>query len=239
MILNLHMYIDIEKIPKIAPIAELFFYITQMINNNPTKLILTNGEIFRGYSIGQIGITMGEVCFNTGMTGYQEILTDPSYCGQLISMTYPHIGNYGTNSEDVEGHKIHANGLIIKEGTVFPSNFRSQYSLDDYLKKNNIVGIQGIDTRKLVRCIRNEGAMNGVICSDSTSSHKLQKMLIDYPSMEGLDLAKKVTCKKQYHNTESKGEFKVAVIDYGIKTNILRLLKKFHCHPLNVFQLIP
>ena len=204
-----------------------------MINKKKAKLILENGEIFDGYSAGQIGTTIGEVCFNTGMTGYQEILTDPSYCGQLITMTYPHIGNYGTNDEDFESNKIHANGFIIKEACDYPSNFRSQYSLDDYLIKNNIVGIQGIDTRKLVRCIRNEGAMNGIISSESTNNQQLQKMLSNYPSMEGLDLARKVTCNKQYqYNT--KGNFKVAVIDYGIKTNILRLLEKFNCS-LTVF----
>ena len=209
---------------------ELFFYILEMINNKPAKLILDNGEIFHGYSLGEIGTTIGEVCFNTGMTGYQEILTDPSYCGQLITMTYPHIGNYGTNDEDLESQKIHAHGFIVKDGSSLPSNFRSQQSLNSYLNENNLIGIQGIDTRKLVRCIRNEGAMNGIISSEELDNKKLEKLLLDYPSMEGLDLAKKVTCEEKYSITNNQNIFNVAVIDYGIKTNILNILKASNCN---------
>ena len=213
---------------------ELFFYIFEMINNKPAKLILDNGEIFEGYSLGKIGTSIGEVCFNTGMTGYQEILTDPSYCGQLITMTYPHIGNYGTNDHDCESTKIHAHGLIVKDGSSLPSNFRSQQSLNSFLETNNLIGIQGIDTRKLVRCIRNEGAMNGIISSEELDNQALSNLLSEYPSMEGLDLTKKVTCKEKYHYNKTKQDFNVAVIDYGIKTNILKLLKKAGCN-LTVF----
>ena len=149
-----------------------------MFNKNPAKLILANGKVFSGFSLGEIGVSTGEICFNTGMTGYQEILTDPSYCGQLITMTYPHIGNYGVNSEDVESDKIQASGLIVKDGTSFYSNFRAEESLDDYLKNNEIVGIQGIDTRSLVRCIRNAGAMNGIIYSTELNISRIQSLML-------------------------------------------------------------
>ena len=200
-----------------------------MYKNKPAKLILVNGTIFRGYSFGKIGTTLGEACFNTGMTGYQEILTDPSYCGQLITMTSPHIGNYGVNDEDVESNKIYASGFIIKEGSPIASNFRSTDSLDNYLNKNNIVGIQGIDTRALTRILRIEGAMNGIISSEILDEGKLKKQLANHPTMQGLNLAKQVSCKESYHWGDNKGKFKVAAIDYGIKHNILRLLKASGC----------
>ena len=200
-----------------------------MLNSSRAKLILENGRIFDGYSMGFEGIALGEVCFNTGMTGYQEILTDPSYCGQLITMTYPHIGNYGVNSEDVESDKIQASGLIVKDGSSFYSNFRAEESLDNYLKNNEIVGIQGIDTRSLVRCIRNEGAMNGIISSTELNDNKLKNMLSSHPSMEGMDLTQSVTCDKSYKWKNNKKTFKVAVVDYGIKYNILRLLNDQDC----------
>ena len=139
------------------------------MKSTPTKLILNNGKIFKGYSFGKIGTTIGEVCFNTGMTGYQEILTDPSYCGQLVTLTYPHIGNYGINEEDIESSKIQASGLIIKEGSPIVSNFMATDSLENYLIKNKIVGIQGIDTRALTRTLRDEGSMNGIISSEKIS----------------------------------------------------------------------
>ena len=141
------------------------------------KLILENGRVYPGYALGYIGTTIGEVCFNTGMTGYQEILTDPSYKGQLITMTYPHIGNYGINNDDVESSKIQASGFIVKDGSSPPSNFRSQDSLENYLQTNQIVGIQGIDTRSLVRCIRNEGAMNGIISSKFLDEKEYERFL--------------------------------------------------------------
>ena len=194
------------------------------------KLVLSNGVTFNGYPLGKIGQSCGEVCFNTGMTGYQEIITDPSYAGQLITMTYPHIGNYGINSEDVESNQIYAKGFIVKEACDFPSNYRSIDTLDNYLKQNDIVGIQGIDTRYLTRIIRDEGAMNAIISSKELDDNKLKNYLNKHPSMEGLDLAKVVTCKKKYVWSNNQKGFNVAVIDYGIKHNILRLLESYGFH---------
>ena len=200
-----------------------------MLNKKPAKLILSNGKIFQGFSFGKIGTTIGEVCFNTGMTGYQEILTDPSYCGQLVTMTYPHIGNYGINDNDVESNNIQVSGFIIKENSPIYSNYRATTSLSSYLKNNNIVGIQNIDTRALTKCIRDEGAMNGIISSNSLDNSKLKKLLNKHPSMDGMDLAQKVTCKKDYNWNKNKGLYKVAAIDYGIKFNILRSLEDAGC----------
>jgi len=183
------------------------------------------------------------------MTGYQEILTDPSYCGQLITMTYPHIGNYGVNLEDVESVKIHASGFIIREENVVPSNFRSTQSLGEYLRDQKIVGIQEIDTRMLVRIIRDEGAMNGIISASDMDEDSLLKKVKAEPSMNGLDLAKEVTTPKcyvwektkEYRGKESTKQnitntlppntnpFNVAAIDYGIKHNILRMLESNGC----------
>ena len=193
----------------------------------PVKLILENGTIFSGISFGAEGETIGEVCFNTGMTGYQEILTDPSYCGQLITMTYPHIGNYGVNEEDVESNKIHAAGFIVREENVVPSNFRSTQSLGEYLRAQKIVGIQKIDTRMLTRILRDEGAMNGIISTVDLDDDSLLQKVKTAPSMDGLDLAKVVTCDKSYK--WSKGKHKIAAIDFGIKHNILRLLESHGC----------
>ena len=207
------------------------------------KLVLENGTIFTGISFGSDGETIGEVCFNTGMTGYQEILTDPSYCGQLITMTYPHIGNYGVNLEDVESNKVQAAGFIVREENVVPSNFRSTQSLGEYLRHYKIVGIQEIDTRMLTRILRNEGAMNGIISTIDLDDDSLLKKVKAAPSMDGLDLAKVVTTPKKYEwekefdNQNSNAHpspltsfpFKVAAIDYGIKYNILRLLASHGC----------
>ena len=200
------------------------------------KLILENGTIFSGISFGAEGETIGEVCFNTGMTGYQEILTDPSYCGQLITMTYPHIGNYGVNEEDVESNKIHAAGFIVREENVVPSNFRSTQSLGEYLRAQKIVGIQKIDTRMLTRILRDEGAMSGIISTVDLDDDSLLQKVKTAPSMDGLDLAKVVTCDKSYK--WSKGKHKIAAIDFGIKHNILRLLESHGCD-LTVFPAIP
>ena len=162
------------------------------------KLILENGKIFNGISFGYIGQTIGEICFNTGITGYQEILTDPSYCGQIITMTYPHIGNYGINKDDIESSKIQASGFVVRECNEVPSNYRSQQTLNNYLNKNLIVGIQEIDTRMLVRIIRSEGSMNAIISSIDLDEKKLFNKVKLYPSMQGLDLAKEVTTKQKY-----------------------------------------
>ncbi|MBT5077868.1 MAG: glutamine-hydrolyzing carbamoyl-phosphate synthase small subunit [Candidatus Marinimicrobia bacterium] len=191
------------------------------------KLVLENGTIFTGASFGASGETIGEVCFNTGMTGYQEILTDPSYCGQLVTMTYPHIGNYGVNLEDVESNKIQAAGFIVREESVVPSNFRSTQSLGEYLQDQKIVGIQEIDTRMLTRILRDEGAMNGINSTMDLDDDSLLKKVKAAPSMDGLDLAKVVTCDKSYE--WSKGTHKIAAIDFGIKHNILRLLESHGC----------
>ena len=208
----------------------------QINTNKPVKLVLENGTVFSGVSFGAEGETIGEVCFNTGMTGYQEILTDPSYCGQLITMTYPHIGNYGVNPEDVESNKVQAAGFIVREENVVPSNFRSTQSLGNYLREQKIVGIQEIDTRMLTRIIRDEGAMNGIISSVDLDENSLLKKVKAAPSMTGMDLAKVVTTPNSYDWRMEKGNrrkevarFKIATIDFGIKHNILRLLESHGC----------
>ena len=195
---------------------------------NTAILLLNDGKKFEGKKLGHLGETIGEVCFNTGMTGYQEILTDPSYCSQIVTMTSPHIGNYGINEEDVESNKIQVSGFVIKEESIVPSNWRSTSSLDEYLKKNKIVGIQDIDTRSLTRHIRDQGAMNGIISSVDNDLVNLSNKLKKAPSMNGLDLAKTVSTKKVYKWSQT-GQFKVAAIDYGIKHNILNILKDNNC----------
>ena len=195
---------------------------------NTAILLLNDGKKFEGKKLGHLGETIGEVCFNTGMTGYQEILTDPSYCSQIVTMTSPHIGNYGINKEDVESNKIQVSGFVIKEESIVPSNWRSTSSLDEYLKKNKIVGIQDIDTRSLTRHIRDQGAMNGIISSVDNDLVNLSNKLKKAPSMNGLDLAKTVSTKKLYKWSQT-GQFKVAAIDYGIKHNILNILKDNNC----------
>ena len=200
-------------------------------------LVLEDGKTFHGLSFGAEGETIGEVCFNTGMTGYQEILTDPSYCGQIVTMTYPHIGNYGVNPEDVESDKIQVAGFVVREVTEIPSNHRSVNSLGNYLKEANIVGIQGIDTRALTRHIRSHGAMKGIINTSDLNEESLMKKVKSAPSMKGLDLAKVVSTPHSYVWEKEKGErskeqksgYKIAAIDYGIKYNILRLLETHEC----------
>ena len=204
-----------------------------MNKSNSAILLLADGRIFEGKSFGYQGETTGEVCFNTGMTGYQEILTDPSYCKQIVTMTSPHIGNYGINEEDIESENIQVAGFVIKEETMTPSNWRSTQSLGEYLKKNKIVGIKEIDTRSLTRHIREKGAMNGIISSNDLDIQNLDKKLKKFPDMNGLDLAKDVTTQKKY-KWPGKGQYKVAVIDFGIKKNILRLLSDAGCE-LTVF----
>ena len=192
-------------------------------------LLLEDGRVFNGFSFGHIGETTGEVCFNTGMSGYQEILTDPSYCKQIVTMTSPHIGNYGINSEDIESNNIQVSGFVIKEETEIPSNWRSELSVGDYLDDQKIVGIQNIDTRALTRHIRDNGAMNGIISSIDVDTKSLKSKLNKIPSMEGLDLAKVVTTKKNYKWSKDSKPYKVAAIDYVKKINILRLQDKHDC----------
>ena len=148
-----------------------------MKKENAAVLLLDDGKLFKGTTFGATGQSIGEVCFNTGMTGYQEILTDPSYAKQIVTMTAPHIGNYGVNAEDIESEKIQVSGFVIKEESTFPSSWRSEMSLGDYLKKQNIVGIKNIDTRALTRHIRDNGAMNGIISSTTDNKIKLRSKL--------------------------------------------------------------
>ena len=189
-------------------------------------LLLDDKRVFKGTVFGTIGDAVGEVCFNTGMTGYQEILTDPSYAKQMVTMTAPHIGNYGVNTEDVESEKIQVSGFIIKEESFVPSSWRSEMSLSEYLKKQNVVGIKNIDTRALTKHIRDNGAMNGIISSRVNELDKLSSKLNETPSMKGLDLAKIVSTNTIYQWSK-KGKYKIAAIDFGIKKNILRLLESF------------
>ncbi|MDX1958445.1 MAG: glutamine-hydrolyzing carbamoyl-phosphate synthase small subunit [Leptospiraceae bacterium] len=187
-------------------------------------LVLDNGDIFEGISFGYEGEEVGEVVFNTSMAGYQEILTDPSYCKQIVTLTYPMIGNYGINPEDMESSKIQVSGLIVKEYVPIPSNFRSTETLSNFLKRFKIPAIQGIDTRKLTRQIRTYGAPNGgIFIADKYSPEFLDKVK-KFPGIDGLDLAKVVTTKERYEFGEKNKPFRVAVYDFGIKTNILRLL---------------
>ncbi len=192
-------------------------------------LLLDNGTVFRGRAFGAVGEAAGEVCFNTGMTGYQEILTDPSYAGQLVTMTYPHIGNTGINPDDVESSRIQVAGFIVRDGVTTPSNWRMTQPLEDYLIENSIVGIQGIDTRMLVLMIREEGAMNGIISSDDADLDSLKTRLAGVPAMTGLNLASRITTDEPYTWGSGKGRFKVVAYDYGIKWNILRILEGYDC----------
>ncbi len=205
-------------------------------------LALADGRVFHGKSFGATGEITGEVVFNTSMSGYQEILTDPSYAGEIVTMTYPMIGNCGVNNEDVESSRPHLAGFVVKEYNDFPSNFRSQMSLDAYLKENGIVGIQGIDTRALVRHIRDKGAQTGIISSIDTDPASLVEKARKAPSIVGRDLVKEVTCQAPYAWSEGLWElgsgyvkpleparYKVVAYDFGIKRNILRNLTSLGC----------
>jgi len=188
--------------------------------------MLQDGLIFKGENFGSDGEVTGEVVFNTSMTGYQEILTDPSYCGQIVTMTYTQIGNYGINNQDQESKKIQVSGFIVREYLDFYSNWRAKSSLGQYLKKYNIIGISEIDTRMLTRRIRLSGAMKGIISTETNNVKKLKEKLDAYPDMVGSDLVKYVTCKKSYVYNKKRQNFKrtIVAIDFGIKLNILRCL---------------
>ncbi len=206
-------------------------------------LALADGRVFYGKAFGAPGEVTGEVVFNTSMTGYQEILTDPSYAGEIVTMTYPLIGNYGINLEDVESARPHLAGFVVKEASDYPSNWRSKMSLDAYLKENAIVGIQGIDTRALVRHIRDKGAQTGIISSADLDPASLVAKARQAPSIVGRDLVQEVTCKEAYEWTEGPWDlesgyraaggqgarFKVVAYDFGIKRNILRNLVDSGC----------
>ena len=216
-----------------------------MSQNLPAILVLADGTVFRGMSIGASGHAVAEVVFNTSMTGYQEILTDPSYTKQIVTLTYPHIGNYGANAEDVESGKVYASGLIIRDLPLTHSNFRSTQSLSGYLAANNVVAISDIDTRKLTRILREKGAQTGAIIAGEADEAKAvalaNSLIAGFPGMTGLDLAKVVTCEKSYQFTEGEwalGEgftkapaekFHVVAYDYGVKRNILRMLVSRGC----------
>ena len=217
----------------------------------PAILVLADGSIFPGYSIGDVGQTTGEVVFNTAITGYQEILTDPSYSRQLVTLTYPHIGSVGVNVQDQESLKIHAAGLIIKDLPTRASNFRSEQSLGDYLKSEKIIGISGIDTRKLTRILRDKGAQPGAIVAGKIgdSLEDLKKQALEaarqFPGMSGLDLAQVVTTDSAYewnegewvlHGPDGHPSFnqvppskRVVAYDFGVKRNILRMLAQRGC----------
>ena len=211
----------------------------------PAILALADGTIFKGYSIGAIGHTTGEVVFNTAITGYQEILTDPSYSRQIVTLTYPHIGNQGVNPADVEASKVHAAGLIIRDLPLLASNFRSTQSLSDYLKQENVVAIAGIDTRKLTRILREKGAQNGAILTAQQGQEPSEAQALElarsFPGLNGMDLAKVVSVKEPYAFDETEwklGEgfgkqdnpqYHVVAFDYGVKRNILRMLAERGC----------
>lgn len=199
-------------------------------------LLLEDGKVFEGKAAGKIGTTSGEICFNTGMTGYQEIFTDPSYYGQIIVMANSHIGNYGVETNEIESDSVKIAGMVCKKFNQGFSRPRAQKSLQQYFEDNNIVSICEVDTRALVRYIRDKGAMNCIISSETTDIEALKKQLAKVPSMKGLELSSKVSCKTAYNYGNEKAKHKVAVIDYGAKKNILRCLAERDCH-LKVFPM--
>lgn len=212
-----------------------------MPQHTPAMLVLADGTVFRGISIGAPGQTVGEVVFNTSMTGYQEILTDPSYTKQIVTLTYPHIGNTGVNSEDVESGKVYASGLIIRDLPLVHSNWRSEQSLSEYLVANNVVAISDIDTRKLTRVLREKGAQAGCIIAGVVDEAKALELAKAFPGLSGMDLAKVVSVTESYEFTESEWDlasgygksenpkFHVVAFDYGVKRNILRMLVARGC----------
>lgn len=204
-------------------------------------LVLADGSVFRGVAIGALGSTVGEVVFNTAMSGYQEILTDPSYSRQIVTLTYPHIGNTGVNPEDVESTQIHAAGLVVRDLPLLASNFRSTESLSDYLMAQNIVAIADIDTRRLTRLLRETGAQAGCIMAGDVDDAEALRLARGFPGLAGMDLAKVVSVKSAYTWTEGEWSlgkgfatpaatpFHVVAFDYGVKRNILRMLAQRGC----------
>jgi carbamoyl-phosphate synthase small subunit len=208
-------------------------------------LALADGTIFHGKGIGAVGSTVGEVVFNTSMSGYQEILTDPSYCRQIVTLTYPHIGNTGVNAEDVESDRVHAAGLVIRDLPILPSNFRMKQRLDAYLKAENVVAIAGLDTRKLTRVLREKGAQAGCIVTAASGKTLNAEAAVAHaralPGQAGMDLAKVVSATERYdwkqgewaleggYPDRADGRFHVVAYDYGVKYNILRMLAERGC----------
>lgn len=208
----------------------------------PAILALEDGSVFRGVAIGATGETVGEVVFNTAMTGYQEILTDPSYAKHIVTLTYPHVGNTGINKEDAESPRVWASGLVIRDLAMTVSNWRSEQSLPDYLRERNVVAIADIDTRRLTRILRNKGAQNGcIVAGDNIDADKALEAARGFPGLKGMDLAKVVTTEQSYSWTESEwtlqdgyteqtdSRFHVVAYDYGVKQNILRMLASRGC----------
>jgi carbamoyl-phosphate synthase small subunit len=225
-----------------------FPVLLDLLSATPAILALADGTVFKGTSIGAAGHTVGEVVFNTALTGYQEILTDPSYCRQIVTLTYPHIGNYGVNDEDVEATKIHAAGLIIKEPPILDSNFRKNRTLSQYLQDEGTVAIAGIDTRHLTRVLRTTGAQNGCIMALAAGEKITEARIAEAiakakaaPSMAGLDLAKVVSATEpapwtqtewvlgKGYGTQTAPRFHVVAYDFGVKANILRMLAQRGC----------
>ena len=219
--------------------------LSEVFLSKPAILALADGSIFRGESIGADGSSVGEVVFNTAMTGYQEILTDPSYSRQIVTLTYPHIGNTGVTPEDVESNKVQAAGLVIRDLPLLASNWRSKQSLDEYLKDNGIVAIAGIDTRRLTRILREKGSQSGcLLAGDDISDEQALELARGFPGLKGMDLAKEVSVKESYQwrssvwdlATDSHAEradadlpYHVVAFDYGVKFNILRMLVARGC----------
>ncbi|RPJ46673.1 MAG: carbamoyl-phosphate synthase small subunit [Betaproteobacteria bacterium] len=212
-----------------------------MSSRTPAILVLKDGTVFRGSAIGAEGIVAGEVVFNTAMTGYQEILTDPSYCRQIVTLTYPHIGNTGANAEDVEAEKVQAAGLVIRDLPLRSSNFRQNWTLGEYLRRENIVAIADIDTRRLTRLLRDKGAQDGCIMAGNIDEEAALKAAREFPGLMGMDLAKVVSCAKPYASDETPWQlgtgygkrtdarFHVVAYDFGVKRNILRMLAARGC----------
>tara|TARA_Y100000590_G_scaffold460614_1_gene620312 strand:+ start:24 stop:1217 length:1194 start_codon:yes stop_codon:yes gene_type:complete len=212
---------------------------------SPAILVLENKSVFNGIGLGYQGEVTGEICFNTSLTGYQEIISDPSYAGQIINFTFPHIGNVGTNNEDLESDKIWTRGVVFNSEITSPSNYRSLKNLNDWLKKNKIVGITGIDTRSLTSFIRDNGAPKGTISNNKKGNFNIKKLInksIKWPGLNGMDLAQIVTTKKTYtwkglktwkknkgFEKNKKKSLKIVAIDYGIKKNILRYFSNYDC----------
>ena len=186
-------------------------------------LVLEDGSIYKGYSFGDTNYTEGEVVFNTGITGYQEILTDPSYSGQIVTMTYPQIGNYGFIEEDVESKKIQVRGFVVREYCDFPSNYRSKSTVGDYLKANNIAGIHGIDTRALTKRLRNYGTMRGFITTEELSESQMIKKAKEVKDISKIDLVKEVTTDKEFIFDGNGSGLNIGIIDYGMKYNMARI----------------
>lgn len=207
-----------------------------MEKRNPAVLVLADGTVFQGISIGKKGTTTGEIAFNTGMTGYQEVFTDPSYYGQILIMTTAHIGNYGVHPEEIESESIKIAGLVTKKFSETYSRSSANGSLEDLMIQSETVGIADIDTRALVRHIRNKGAMNAIISSDELDSVVLLEKLKKAPSMDGLELSSKVATSVAYEVLPENPEYRVSLIDFGVKKNIVRCLVERGCH-VKVFPL--